>query len=109
MHPLCNRLNHSFPITRGTFRRSSASNKLESEGIQPEVIREGLARSAESRQYLALLDDIEEEARAALSEGIPTDEAADAYRLPASFGEWTMFSPSYYRRAFQAWARELGA
>ncbi len=67
-----------------------------------------LARSAELWQYLALLDDIEEKARAALSEGIPTDEAADAYRLPASFGEWTMFSPSYYRRAFQAWARELG-
>lgn len=68
-----------------------------------------LAGREELRRYLAILDDIEEKARAALEQGIPIEQAADEYRLPESFGQWTLFSPSYYRVAFQAWARELGA
>ncbi len=50
-----------------------------------------------------------EKARAAIVAGAPLDQAADAYQLPAGLGEWVMFSPTYFRVAFQAWAKELGA
>lgn len=38
---------------------------------------------------------------------------ADSATKPSLHGifhtEWTMFSPTYFRVAFQAWGRELGA
>lgn len=68
-----------------------------------------LARRQDLERYLALLDDVEAQARAALAAGLPLDQAADQYRLPAEFSDWVRFSPSYFRVAFQAWARELAA
>jgi len=67
-----------------------------------------LAHRSDVERYVALLDDVGEKARAAISAGTPLDQAADAYQLPAGFAEWVMFSPTYFRVAFQAWARELG-
>jgi len=65
-----------------------------------------LARRGDIERYLALLDDVGEKARAAIAAGTPLDQAADAYTLPAAFAEWAMFSPTYFRVAFQAWGRE---
>lgn len=69
----------------------------------------GLARRSDVERYLALLEDVGEKARAAIASGVPLDQAADQYRLPGDFAQWTMFSPTYFRVAFQAWGRELGA
>ena len=35
--------------------------------------------------------------------------AGKAFALPASLGEWALFGPTFYERAFIAWNRELGA
>lgn len=59
------------------------------------------------KPYLDLLDDVERTVRDALEKGMPVDEAANTYKVPEELGEWAMFSPSYYGRAFEAWAREL--
>ncbi len=59
------------------------------------------------KPYLALLEEIGRAARDAFERGTPANEAAAEYSLPSSLGEWTMFSPSYYQVAFEAWAREL--
>lgn len=59
------------------------------------------------KPYLDLLDDVEHTVRNALKKGLPIEEAARVYKVPEKLGEWTMFSPSYYGRAFEAWAREL--
>lgn len=59
------------------------------------------------KPYVDLLDDVERTVRDALKKGISVEEVAKAYRVPAELGEWAMFSPSYYGRAFEAWAREL--
>jgi glyoxylase-like metal-dependent hydrolase (beta-lactamase superfamily II) len=67
----------------------------------------GLATSEELEPYVALLEEIGRAARDAFEKGIPASEAAAEYTLPASLGEWTMFSPSYYQVAFEAWEREL--
>lgn len=65
-----------------------------------------LARRGDVERYLTLLDDVGEKARAAIAAGTPLDRAADAYRLLAGFEQWVMFSPTYFRVAFQAWGRE---
>ena len=67
----------------------------------------GLARRSDVERYLTLLDNVGEKAQAAIAAGTPLDQAADAYQLPAGFREWVMFSPTYFRVAFQAWGREL--
>ncbi len=59
------------------------------------------------KPYLDLLDDVERTVRNALQKGMPVDEVAKAYKPQEKLGEWAMFSPSYYGRAFEAWAREL--
>lgn len=57
--------------------------------------------------YVALIDLVEEAARAAWSRGMGPDEAAEAFEVPASLGEWYVFNPSFYQRAMQAWMSEL--
>lgn len=57
--------------------------------------------------YLALLQDLEEAARRAHAVGLSAADAASSYRIPDALGEWTMFSPDYVSRAFEAWEREL--
>jgi glyoxylase-like metal-dependent hydrolase (beta-lactamase superfamily II) len=66
-----------------------------------------LAERSDLERYLALLDDVEARARAAIGRGDPLEQAADAYRIPPALGEWVMFSPRYFRVAFEAWRREL--
>ncbi len=46
-----------------------------------------------------ILDGIREEGGVA--------EAAPAYSVPESLGEWAMFNPRYYEVAFGAWERDL--
>jgi glyoxylase-like metal-dependent hydrolase (beta-lactamase superfamily II) len=60
-------------------------------------------------RYLAVLSELETSARRAHAAGTPPAAAGAAFRLPASLGEWTLFGPTFYERAFQAWNRELGA
>lgn len=66
-----------------------------------------LARRADLERYLVLLDDVEQHARRAIERGDPLAAAADAYQIPEGVGEWVMFSPRYFRVAFEAWRREL--
>jgi glyoxylase-like metal-dependent hydrolase (beta-lactamase superfamily II) len=65
------------------------------------------ARAAELRDFLALLESIEDGARRAVARGMPAAEAARGWRPPVSLGEWVRFSDDYYEVAFRAWEREL--
>lgn len=58
-------------------------------------------------RYRRLLEHVEGEARRAHAEGRSAEEAASAFVMPASLGEWLRFSPDYPRRALDAWLREL--
>jgi glyoxylase-like metal-dependent hydrolase (beta-lactamase superfamily II) len=60
-------------------------------------------------RYLAVLGELESAARSAHTAGTPPPAAAAAFRLPAALGEWTLFGPTFYERAFAAWNRELGS
>ncbi|MDF1503664.1 MBL fold metallo-hydrolase [Roseisolibacter sp. H3M3-2] len=68
-----------------------------------------VGRAPDVDRYLALLDEAERAARAAHAAGLPATDAAAAFALPASLGEWTLFSRAFHDRAFAAWYRELGA
>ncbi len=60
-------------------------------------------------RYLAVLGELETVARTAHARGIAPADAGKAFVLPASLGEWALFGPTFYERAFIAWNRELGA
>jgi glyoxylase-like metal-dependent hydrolase (beta-lactamase superfamily II) len=66
-----------------------------------------LANVADMARYTSVIDHVEAAARRAIAAGTPVADAARDYRLPASLGEWTMFSPRYFEVAFSAWEREL--
>ena len=68
----------------------------------------GLAREAEFDRYVAMLNEVEQAARKARSEGKSAAEAGAAYALPPSLGEWTLFNKVFFERAFSAWYKELG-
>lgn len=59
-------------------------------------------------RYIGVLDAVEDAARKARSAGTPAAEAAKAFTLPPSLGEWTLFSDQYFEVALRAWERELG-
>ncbi len=59
-------------------------------------------------RYVAVIDGIEETARTARREGWTAQEAAARHSIPAGLGEWTLFNPSYFQRAVEAWMREWG-
>jgi len=67
-----------------------------------------LADTAAVARYLEVLDLVEAAARQAHQRGVPAAEAAKTFALPASLGEWYMFSPRFYEVALGAWERELG-
>jgi glyoxylase-like metal-dependent hydrolase (beta-lactamase superfamily II) len=67
-----------------------------------------LARQAEFDRYVAVLNEVEQAARKARSEGKSAADAGAAYSLPPSLGEWTLFNKVFFERAFAAWYRELG-
>lgn len=66
-----------------------------------------LAASADLDRYITLLDDVEAAARRAVDDGVSAEAAGEAYRLPGSLGEWTLFNPRYFARAMDAWMKEL--
>lgn len=66
-----------------------------------------LATDSDLTRYIAMLGEVETAARRAMSAGVMPAEAAKTFTLPASAGEWTLFSPAFYQRAFEAWRREL--
>jgi glyoxylase-like metal-dependent hydrolase (beta-lactamase superfamily II) len=65
-----------------------------------------LANIGDMQRYVAVIDGIEETARTAVREGWTAEEAADRHRIPGNLGEWTLFNPSYFQRAVEAWMRE---
>lgn len=65
-----------------------------------------LAGPADMERYLAVIDRVEEAARNARERGLTAQEAGEAFRIPPEMGEWTLFNPSYFRRAMEAWLRE---
>ncbi|MCC6318818.1 MAG: MBL fold metallo-hydrolase [Gemmatimonadaceae bacterium] len=66
-----------------------------------------VATAADVERYVAVLGEIENAARKALADGVPAEQAAARFTLPPSLGEWLLFGPAFYPRAFAAWAREL--
>jgi glyoxylase-like metal-dependent hydrolase (beta-lactamase superfamily II) len=60
-------------------------------------------------RYLAVLGELELAARTAHTRGIAAADAAKGFALPAALGEWALFGPTFYERAFAAWNRELSA
>lgn len=68
-----------------------------------------VADAAAFDRYVAVLGELETAARAAFAKGTPAADAGKAFTLPVSLGEWALFGPTFYERAFSAWNRELGA
>lgn len=68
-----------------------------------------IARARDLGNYLALLDLVEEKAKAAHTAGLGVEDGANSFDVPDSLGEWRLFNPSYYETAFKAWYRELDA
>jgi glyoxylase-like metal-dependent hydrolase (beta-lactamase superfamily II) len=68
-----------------------------------------VGRAPEFDRYVAVLDEVERAARAAHAAGRPVAEAAAAFALLPALGEWTLFGPTFFERAFAAWYRELDA
>jgi glyoxylase-like metal-dependent hydrolase (beta-lactamase superfamily II) len=58
--------------------------------------------------YRAVIDGLEETARQARREGWTSEEAAARHVIPEGLGEWTLFNPSYFQRAVEAWMKEWG-
>jgi len=66
-----------------------------------------VARVAEYDRYVAMLDAVEAGARQAHGKGQSAADAAAAFTLPESLGEWMLFNKAFFERAFTAWYREL--
>lgn len=66
-----------------------------------------IGRATEYDRYAAMLGEVERAARKAHAEGLSAADAGGAFSLPASLGDWTMFSKVFYQRAFEAWYKEL--
>jgi len=66
-----------------------------------------VGRAADYDRYAAMLGEVEHAARKAFAAGTSAADGGAAFTLPASLGEWQMFSKTFYQRAFEAWYREL--
>ena len=88
-------------------RLSSAVRRIHADQRQTYVPGHGsLAGSADMDRYVAVIDGLEETARAARREGWTAEEAGNRHQIPEGLGEWTLFNPSYYQRAVEAWMKE---
>ena len=67
-----------------------------------------LASPEDMVRYVAVIDGLEETARRARQEGWTSEEAGERHRIPEALGEWTLYNPSYFQRAVEAWMREWG-
>ena len=65
-----------------------------------------LATPADMTTYRAVIDGLEETARQAFREGWTSEEAAARHVISERLGEWTLFNPSYFQRAVEAWLKE---
>ena len=65
-----------------------------------------LAGADDMSRYVAVIDGLEETARTARREGWTAQEAGERHRIPSNLGEWTLFNPSYFQRAVEAWMME---
>ncbi len=68
-----------------------------------------VARAAEVDRYLSMLDEVERAARRAHAQGLSAADGAAKFSLPPSLGDWALFNPAFFERAFSAWYRQLGA
>lgn len=68
-----------------------------------------VAKARDLHNYLDLLDNVEEAARTAIKKDTDIASAATKYKPPKNLGEWRLFAPDYYEKAFRAWERELTA
>jgi len=66
-----------------------------------------VGRASDYDRYVAMLGEVEQAARRALVAGMTAAEAGNAFTLPPSLGEWTLFSKQFFPRAFDAWFKEL--
>jgi glyoxylase-like metal-dependent hydrolase (beta-lactamase superfamily II) len=66
-----------------------------------------VAHEADFDRYVAMLGEIEVGARAAKAAGKTPAEGGAAFKLSAALGEWALFNPSFFERAFGAWYKEL--
>ncbi|MGF1607232.1 MAG: MBL fold metallo-hydrolase [Rhodothalassiaceae bacterium] len=67
-----------------------------------------LIRPSGMGDFQAVLETLEQTARAAHQAGNSVEAAAEALRLPEAAADWTLFNPRYYELAMAAWYRELG-
>jgi glyoxylase-like metal-dependent hydrolase (beta-lactamase superfamily II) len=67
-----------------------------------------LADAADIATYRAVIDGLEATARRARQDGWTAEEAASRHTIPNELGEWTLFNPSYFQRAVEAWMKEWG-
>ena len=67
-----------------------------------------VAKAAEFDRYRSFLGEIERAARDGHRGGVDAKALAQGYTVPATLGEWALFSKSFVETAFQAWFRELG-
>ncbi len=103
--------NAMFPnfVDAAPTRLSREVRRLAGRGAATFVPGHGpVADATAMSRYVALLDSVEEAARAGWRRGMSADEVADSYEVPAGLGEWVMFNPNYYLRAVQAWMGEVG-
>jgi glyoxylase-like metal-dependent hydrolase (beta-lactamase superfamily II) len=68
-----------------------------------------IGRVSDYDRYVSMLDEVERAARKAHAASITAADAGKDFHLPATLGDWTMFSPVFFQRAFEAWYKELGA
>ena len=66
-----------------------------------------MAHAADFDRYVAMLSEIEKGARAAKTAGKTAAEAGAVFKLPTALGEWALFNPTFFERAFGAWYKEL--
>ncbi|MFC1576005.1 hypothetical protein ACFL5A_05125, partial [Gemmatimonadota bacterium] len=86
---------------------SRAVRRIRSHGRRTYVPGHGpLADAGDMDRYVAVIDGLEETARRAQREGLTAEEAAAQHRIPDTLGEWTLFNPSYFQRAVEAWMKE---
>jgi glyoxylase-like metal-dependent hydrolase (beta-lactamase superfamily II) len=67
-----------------------------------------IGRVSDYDRYVSMLDEVERAARKARAANISAADVGKDFHLPASLGDWTMFSPVFFQRAFEAWYKELG-
>lgn len=102
--------NHMFPNYRDAIPSllSQSVRALTRSGGTVYVPGHGsLADQADLDRYIQVIDQVEMAARRAVERGASAAEAAKEFGLPASLGEWMMFSPRYHEVALSAWEREL--